>query len=173
MTLNLIIGNCISFVAAYFTARSSLARDTWHIYMYQVIQCLLLAVASVFFNSYAGIVSLLACALRNYFAATGRLDGRKALLCLLLVLIPGILVNNRGIVGWIVICANVLYTAGMYAAKKELAIKCNIIVNLVLWIIYEILVVDIPSVIADGIGLGAAVVSVIRLKADAGASSPG
>lgn len=164
MPQNLIIGNCISLIAAYFTARSSLARDTWHIYIYQVVQCLLLALASLFFNSYAGIVSLLACALRNYFAAREKLDSRRMLLCLLLVLLPGIAVNNRGYVGWIVIAANVLYTVGMYLAKKELAIKCNMILNLTLWIIYEILVRDFPSIAADSIGLGAAIISVAGLR---------
>lgn len=162
MPVNLLVGNLISFVAAYFTARSSWAKDTWHIYIYQVVQCLLLAVASIFFNSYVGIVSLLACALRNYFAAIGKLSKKRMLFCLILVLIPGILVNNRGFIGWIMIAANVFYTLGMYVTKSELAIKCNIILNLSLWILYEILIIDIPSIVADGIGLITAVFSIFR-----------
>lgn len=42
---NLIIGNSISLAAAVFTAKSSWAKDTEHIYFYQVIQCPLLAPA--------------------------------------------------------------------------------------------------------------------------------
>lgn len=148
--------------AALFTAKSSLARDTWHIYIYQVVQCLLLALASVFFRSWAGIISLLGCALRNYFAAIGKLDRGMTLLCLMLVLVPGILLNNRGYIGWIIIAANVIYTLGVYLAKRELAIKLNMMVNLTLWMVYELLITDIPSLIADGIGLGAAVVWVMR-----------
>lgn len=162
MPVNLLIGNLISFVAAYFTARSSWAKDTWHIYIYQVVQCLLLAVASIFFNSYVGIVSLLACALRNYFAAIGKLSKKRMFFCLVLVLIPGILVNNRVFIGWIMIAANVFYTLGMYVTKSELAIKCNIILNLSLWILYEILIIDIPSIVADSIGLITAVFSIFR-----------
>lgn len=166
MTVNLLIGNCISLAAAFFTARSCWAKDRWHIYFYQVIQCLLLAVASIFFNSYAGIVSLLGCALRNYLAATERLDRKMMLLCLLLVLVPGLVLNNRGYVGGIVIAANVLYTLGMYLAKSELAIKSNMILNLILWIIYEFLIIDLPSMAADGIGLAAAAASLIRTAAE-------
>lgn len=150
-------------MAAVFTAKSSWARDTRRIYLYQVGQCLLLALASVFFGSYAGIVSLLACALRNYLAAIGKLDGKMTALIFLIVVIPGIAVNNRGWVGWIVIAANAIYTLGVYFTRKELAIKCNIILNLTLWVIYEIMILDIPSVIADGIGLAAAAASVVRL----------
>lgn len=163
---NLIIGNCISVVAAIFTARSSWAKDKWHIYFFQVIQCLLLAVASVFFNSYAGIVSLLVCALRNYLAATDRLNKYATLFCFAMILVPGILINNRGYIGYIVIAANAIYTIGMYLAKKELAIKCNIILNLSLWIVYESLIIDIPSIIADGIGLIVAVASLFRKRTE-------
>lgn len=164
MTTNLLIGNGISLIAAVFTAKSSWAKDRWHIYFYQIIQCLLLALASVFFNSYAGIVSLLACALRNYLAAKDKLDKKMTLLCLFLVLIPGILLNNRGWIGGIVIAANTIYTLGMYLARRELTIKCNMILNLLLWMIYEALIIDIPSFVADGIALGTAVVSLAVRK---------
>lgn len=161
--MNLLIGNAISLIAAIYTARSSWAKDRWHIYIYQVVQCLLLALASVFFRSYAGVVSLLGCALRNYLAALDKLNRKTTLLCLLLVLVPAVLLNNRRYIGWIVIAANVLYTVGMYAAKTELSMKVNMMVNLTLWIVYEILIVDIPSVLADGVGLVTAAVS-LKLK---------
>lgn len=164
MTTDLWIANGISLVAAVFTARSSWAKDAWHIYMYQVAQCLLLAVASIFFHSYAGIVTLLACALRNYLAAIGRLDRKMTALCLLLVLVPGVLLNNRGAVGAIILVANVLYTLGMYLAKGEIAIKLNMIVNLILWILYEAFILDVPSMAADGVGLVTAVASLFRKR---------
>jgi len=163
----LIIGNCISAVAAIFTARSSWSKDTWNIYINQVIQCLLLAFASVFFNSYAGIVTLLACAFRNYLAAKEKLDAKMTILCFILIVIPGILINNRGYVGFIVIVANAVYTLGMYYARRELTIKINIVVDLALWIIYECIIIDIPSIIADGIGLIVTVASIIRIKKEA------
>lgn len=160
--MNLIIGNFISLIAAVFTAKSSWARDRAHIYLYQVVQCLLLAVASIFFNSYAGIVTLLVCALRNYLASMGKLDKKATVLCFFLVLIPGILLNNRGYIGGIVIAANVIYTLGMYLTKSELAIKANMILNLTLWIIYEILIIDVPSAVADAAALVVAAASVVR-----------
>ena len=162
--MNLIIGNCISAIAAFFTAKSSWAKDRWHIYMYQVLECLFLAIASIFFNSYVGIVSLLACALRNYLAAIGKLDKKMTLLCLILVVVPGIIVNNRGFIGYIVIVANLIYTLGMWLCRREVTIKCNMILNLALWLIYEMMIIDIPSMIADGTGLTVAVLSLIRLR---------
>ncbi len=160
--VQLIIGNCISVVAVYFTARSSWSKDTWHIYFYQVLQCLTLAVASFFFNSYTGIISLVICAFRNYLAAIGKLDKKWTLICLSLLVLLGIAVNNRGYVGLLLVATNVIYTVGMYLARKELAIKLNIILNLILWMIYEVFIMDIPSVFSDGVGLVVAVASLFR-----------
>lgn len=162
-TTNLIIGNIISLAAAAFTAMSSWAADTKRIYLYQTAQCLLLAVASVFFNSYAGIVTLIVCGLRNYLAAINRLGKKAMLLCLILVLGFGIAFNNRGWLGAIIIFANSTYTVSMYLAKREITIKLNIAVNLALWIFYEIFILDIPSIIADSIGLFVALSAIVRV----------
>ena len=163
MTKALLTGNLISLAAAFFTARSCWARDNLHIYMDQVYQCLLLALASVFFNSYAGIISLLACALRNYLAARDRLDKKAVTLCLLLILIPGLIVNNRGYIGWIVILANVIYSLGMYICRSELSIKLNMVLDLSMWMVYEALILDIPSFFSDLAALVVALAAITRI----------
>lgn len=158
----LFIGNCISAIAAVFTALSSWSKDRKSIYGYQVVQCLLLSLASVFFASRSGIVTLLVCAWRNYLAARDRLTKGRILICLVLIAVFGLLVNNRGVIGLLVVFTNVIYSLGMYFAKSELAIKCNIMLNLTLWLVYEILIIDIPSAAADAIGLAAAAASLLR-----------
>ncbi|MDO4492550.1 MAG: YgjV family protein [Clostridia bacterium] len=162
MTTGVILGNCISLAAAFFTARASWVKDSYGIYMNQVFQCLLLALASVFFDSYAGIVTLIACAARNWLAAKDKLTKPLMLLLAVWMAVLGAALNNRGAVGWIVVVANVLYTLGMYFAKKERAIKANIILNLVLWIVYECCITDIPSAVADAVALVIAIASLMR-----------
>lgn len=161
VTTNWLIGNGISLAAAVFTAKSSWARERRKIYGYQIIQCLLLALASLFFGSYVGIVSLLVCALRNYLAAVNRLDGKMTVLCLALIVIPGLLVNNNGWIGLLLLATNAGYTLGMFFCKGERAIKWNILVNLFLWIVYECWIGDIPSIVADGIGFVTAAASLV------------
>ena len=159
---NLLIGNCISLVAAVFTCASCYVRDKKRIYFYQVGQCLILAVANLFFGSYAGIVTLALCALRNYLLGIDKFGKVSCISIASLMLVIGAAINNNGAVGWIVIIANVLYTIGGYIARREITIKLNIILDLVLWIIYEILIIDIPSLIADVIGVVIAIAAVIR-----------
>lgn len=159
---NLIIANSISLIAAVFTAMSSWSKEKRHIYLYQVYQCLLLALSSIFFASYAGIVTLLVCAWRNYLASKNLLSKKWIFFCLIAIVVFGLAVNNRGLIGVLVVATNVVYSLGVYFAKSETAIKCNIILNLTLWAIYEIFILDIPSAAADTVGLVTAVLSLFR-----------
>lgn len=154
------IANCISLVAALFTCASSISRNKVRIYYYQVVQCLVLAIASFFFHSYAGIITLLLCGLRNFLLAKERFGKITCSVIAVLMLVLGLLINNNGYIGYIVIFANVLYTIGGYIARKEIAIKINIIIDLTLWIIYEILIIDLPSLISDVVALILAVISI-------------
>ena len=161
---NLIIANCISFVAAIFTCASSISKDKKRIYFYQVGQCLILAVANIFFHSYAGIITLILCAARNFLLGIDKFNKYVCISLAALMLILGLLLNNNGYIGYIVIAANVIYTIGGYIAKKEIAIKINIIIDLALWIVYEILLIDIPSLVFDVMALILAVISIFRAK---------
>lgn len=159
---NLVIANCISAVSAMFTCLSCYSKDRARIYYYQVGQCVALAIANIFFNSYAGIITLIICAVRNFLLGK---DIYNKYICVSLaagMLIFGAILNNNGGIGWIVIAANVIYTLGAYFAKNELTIKLNIILDLVLWMIYEMFIIDIPSFIADSIAVVIALISVFR-----------
>lgn len=78
------------------------------------------------------------------------------------MVIFGAIFNNSGAAGWIIIAANTLYTLGAYLAKNEVLIKLNIILDLLLWIVYEIIMKDVPSFIADIIGIVVAILAIIR-----------
>lgn len=168
MEQNLIIANCISFVAAIFTCASSLSRDKKKIYFFQVGQCLILAVANIFFHSYAGIITLILCAGRNFLLGIDKFNKTICIILASSMLVLGILINNNGYTGYIVIAANVIYTIGGYIAKKEIAIKINIIIDLALWIVYELLIIDIPSLVFDAVALILAVISIFRAKCVSG-----
>ena len=159
--LFIIIGNIISFAAAIFTALSSLSKDTFKVYIFQMVQCLLLAIASIFFMSWSGIATLLICSFRNYLAAREKLSFQITVILLVLLVILGIFVNNRGLIGWIIIIATAIYTIGMYLVHNEIPIKINISINLILWIIYECFILDFSSLIMDLIALVLAVISII------------
>ena len=162
MSTNILIANVISFVSALFTCAASWSKQERRIYWYQVGQCFVLALAYFFFDSYAGIITLLLCTVRNVVLALGKYNKIWCITLSILMVVFGAIVNNDGPIGWIVIAANTLYTLGSYLAKNELLIKINIIVDLGLWMVYEVFVKDVSSFVADGIGVVVAVIAIIR-----------
>lgn len=162
MTTTLIIANAISFISALFTFAASWSKNERRIYWYQVGQCFVLTLAYLFFGSYAGIATLLLCTLRNVLLAVGKYNKAWCIGLAASTVICGAIVNNNGAIGWIIIAANTLYTVGAFFAKNEMLIKINIIVDLGLWMVYEVFMKDIPSLIADGIGIVVAIAAIIR-----------
>lgn len=160
----LLLANALSLIAFFFTTMSSWAKDRRSIYMYQVGQCAVLSLASFFFGSYAGISTLLVCAVRNYLLAIDRFYKKECIISIILMLVLGVATNNNGMTGALIIAANIIYTIGTFLCRRELTIKINIIIDLILWMIYEVLIIDIPSFVSDLIGLIVAVISIFRIK---------
>lgn len=162
MNIYLIIGNVISLVAAVFTILSSVSHGNKKIYGYQAIQCAVMAVASIFFASASGITTYILCTARNGFLMYEKFTKRMCVVFMILVAIIGCVSNNRGAVGYLPVITTLIYTLGTLLCKGEVNIKLNIIVNLVLWAIYDIIIYDF---VTFGIDTVSAIVTLISLVA--------
>ena len=158
----MLIGNIISFAGACFTLLSAWSRDRKRIYLYQAAQCLLLAVANIFFASVSGVTTCALCAVRNCLLACDRFTARSCAVFVVAVAALGLYTNNRGLAGLLPIVATVLYTLGCFFAKRTKAIKLNMIVNLVLWAAYDLLVGDFVSAAVDSVSAVTALASILR-----------
>ena len=159
----MLIGNIISFAGACFTLLSAWSRDRKRIYLYQAAQCLLLAIANIFFASVSGVTTYVLCAVRNCLLACDQFTARRCTLFVVAVAALGLCANNRGLAGLLPIVTTVLYTLGCFYAKRAKAIKLNMIANLVLWAVYDLLVGDYVSAVVDSVSAGAALVSMARM----------
>ena len=160
----ILAGNLCSFVAACFTVLSAWSRDRKRIYLYQAAQCLILAIANIFFASPSGTTTFLLCALRNCLIAWERYSGKSCALFVVSVAAVGLLANNRGLVGLIPVVTTAVYTVGCYYVKSTPAIKLNLIVNSVLWTVYDLVICDYVSAAADSVSAVTALVSLMRIR---------
>ena len=158
----MIIGNVISLVAAIFTVASSWSKDRKRIFLYQAVQCFLLAIANIFFVSFSGITTYALCALRNLLIAYDRFTNKVCIVFLISVTAIGLFANNRGLIGLLPVLTTAIYTVGCFYVKETKPIKINIIVNLTLWAIYDIAIRDFVSFTVDTLSAGTAVVSLFR-----------
>ena len=149
--MNLLIGNGLSFVAAIFTIKSSISHGHEKIYFYQALQCFFMAIASIFFLSFAGVTTFILCTIRNLILAKGKYTKKVYLLFLILITGLGLLSNNRGLLGLLPVITTVIYSVGQYYLKTDMTIKGNITLNLIFWAIYDFIILDLVSGIVDSI----------------------
>ena len=162
--MSLLIGNIFAFVGACFTFLSAWSRDKKRIYLYQAAQCLVLAGANIFFASVSGVTTYVLCTLRNLLLAYDRFTPRRCYTFVAAVAVLGLAANNRGLVGLLPVVTTAVYTVGCLYAKGTRAIKWNIIVNLVLWAVYDAFILDLVSCAVDSVSAIAALVSIFRFQ---------
>lgn len=158
----LLIGNAVSFTAALFTLAGAWCRDRARIYLWQAGQCLLLAVANIFFASLSGVTTFVLCTARNLLLARDRFTGRLCVFFVAAVAVIGLAANNRGPVGLIPVVTTALYTVACLYVRKTRVIKYNIIVNLMLWAVYDFFILDLVSCAVDVGGAATALLSLLR-----------
>lgn len=160
------IATIFSFITACFTLASSWTKNPQKTYRYQVWQCLVYAIAAYFYGIYPCIIMMLINAFRNYLIACKRYRTGHVFIFCVLALVLGLYSNQSGIIGLLTILATIQYSICGYLFKKEIPVKLNVIINLSIWLIYDILVRDIFSGIMDSSATILAVITIFRILKD-------
>ncbi len=145
----IVIGNIISFVAAVSMLLSAITKNRTTLFFLQFLECALLAVANLFFASYAGVWVLLLSAIRNILVAKEKYNKKMMWGFLVLTVLLSLLTNNRGMVGLIPMIATVQYTVCSLFATNVVRAKWSMAVNTLFWIIYSAAVWDVSTAVSD------------------------
>lgn len=146
---NILIGNIISFAAAVFLAVSCVVKDRKQVFILQFMNCAVLALASYFFGSYAAISTLALCCVRNVFITKDKFTRPVMTVIVILVIICGVLTNNRGIIGLMPVLATVEYTMCCYFITNIRKTKISILLNESIWLVYSFIVQDYSTALTD------------------------
>ncbi|WP_405305228.1 YgjV family protein [Methanobrevibacter sp.] len=163
LPINIIIGNLISLFAGIFIIASLCINDDKKAYKYQLINALILIIASFFFNSLVGAVIMAIASVRLLMVYKDRFTIKWAAFFLILSVAIGFAVNTLGWIGLIPIVAVTQITICNYAYKDIRWIKLSFIVNESFYIFYFYLVFDIVSTIVQIITVIIGCISYIRL----------
>jgi len=163
ISTNLIIANLLSGVTACFTLASAWTKHPQRTYLYQVAQCLVYAVAAYFFGVYSCIVMMLINAMRNYLVSKQKFTLALCFLFCGLAIGLGLWFNQRGIIGLLSILATVEYTILSTLLKEAKAVKINVLINMMIWFVYDCLVTDIFSGLVDGVSILLAAITFVRM----------
>jgi hypothetical protein len=148
---NIAVGNGISFFAGIFLIISYCVNDPKKAYKHQFLNALLLAISSVFFFSWTGVVTMLIAASRNAMVYYDRLTGNWTIFFLVIAVVLGGYVNTLGFVGLLPIIAIIEITLCNYYLKEIKSIKIGFILNSLIYIIYFFAIFDFASVAVESI----------------------
>lgn len=143
---NILIGNIVSFAAAAFLAVSCVVKDRKQVFILQFMNCAVLALASYFFGSYAAISTLALCCVRNVFITKDKFTRPVMTVIVILVIICGVLTNNRGIIGLMPVLATVECCYFITNIRKT---KISILLNESIWLVYSFIVQDYATALTD------------------------
>ena len=160
----IILGNIISFIAALFMFASGWTKDRYRTFLYQILENLVLCAANVCFRSWAGISTLLLSGVRNYLVMKDRYTKRLMYVFVILIIVIGTAINNRGLVGLLPIAATVQLSVCNQYAKTLVQHKWSLFINTAVWLIYDFCILDISSTAAQAIMCILTAVTIVRLK---------
>ena len=160
---DLVIANIFSVCTACFTLSSTWIADKSKSFFLQVFQCIMYAVASYFFGVYSAIPAMLLCAVRSYLIAVDKFDLKYCVIFCVLVAVLGIFTNNSGLLGLLPLIATIQFALWCFIWKSLLASKWGILINMIIWVCYEIFVLDIASLIVDTSNIIVAIAAIIRI----------
>ena len=163
LPINIIIGNGISLFGGIFLILSMCVNDSKQAYKYQFLEAFVVAISSIFFLSWTGVVTMGIAALRNAMVYKDKLTFNWTLFFAIISVIIGVSVNTLGIVGLLPIIAIVQITLCNYYLKNIKYIKLSFIVNTSIYIVYFFAILDFTSAIIQIITVLFGIVSLIRL----------
>ena len=157
--MRILIGNALSLTAAIFMSLASASSQRRLIFLFQMLDCLFLAVAQLFFGVPSGAVALFIGVIRNTVILKGLYTGPVMLIFALSTLTLGIAINTSGILGIIPVIATLVLTVGSYACCSRVALKFTMLVNLMLWASYSYFISDYATAFANSVSAAICIVT--------------
>lgn len=149
MSIYLIVGNIFSLLSAICIAISVLKKNKNDLIWWQIIDVIFCIFSNIALYTYAALTTNIISLIRNVLAYKNKLTKRATLILLILCVVVGLLVNNRGIVGLFAIVAPASYTIFMFVTKDEQQMRWALISNLILWFFHDICVQSYPLAFTD------------------------
>ena len=129
----------------------------------QIVSQFFYIVSSIVLKGYSSTVQNVVAVFRNY-ASMKNVKSRVLEWTLILAgVVLGILFNNRGLLGWLPIIANLQYSIAVFKLKdKESALKLAFIINMVMFAFFNAVIMNFVGVLSCSVIAVTTVVSLIK-----------
>ena len=159
----IILGNVFSLCAMITDSVSGTRKKHSEIMAVQIISQLFYGASSIVLKGYSSTAQNIVAIFRN-FAAMKNIKSRVLEWVLILSgVVLGILLNNRGLIGWLPILANLEYSVAVFRLKdNEKALKLAFIINMVMYAVFCGIILNFVGVLSCTVIAVTTAVSLIK-----------
>lgn len=158
----IIVGNTLSLIASAAYLLSSMCKTRKKMMLLQIVDCFVRVVANIVLMGYSGAVTNFISGVRNCIIYKEKQN--KVILIALLATTTtlGIIFNKHGIIGVLPIIASIEYSIVIMLYSDIKKIRISFIVNNLMWVVYDLRILDIMSAITGSIGCILCIISMIK-----------
>ncbi len=138
----LLLGNLISLGASVCLAASCCAPTKNRTYAFQCAESAVLCLSYLVFGAWAGLSTQVVSVARNLLVLRDRFSPRLMVLFTVLVVVLGLVVDDRGPVGLLPVAATVQLTLCNHFCVSMKQIKASFLVNALQWMAYSFVIGD-------------------------------
>lgn len=158
-----IAGNICSLCAMVTDSISGTRRKHSQIMAFQIISQVFYAAGSIILKGYSSTVQNLVAILRNLAAIRNIRSKAAEWTLILLGVVLGIVFNNRGLIGWLPIIANLEYSVAIFRFRDSVSrLKYSLILNVVMYGVFNVLIMNYIGAAANAVVIVTTSASLIK-----------
>lgn len=160
----LLIANAFSFIGALFFIISAFLNTKKNILYAQSLYALFSSISCIICGSYSAAVVGMIAGVRNFLTAKNIIRTWLTIIFCILIIVCGIIFNNKGLIGIIAIVASLEYTILTAYTKNVMTTRIALLLNVSLWLVHDSIMMLVPAMIIDAIVIITTVVKIIKEK---------
>lgn len=163
MMNDVVIGNICSVGAMISDSISGTRKKHGEILAVQIISQVFYSAGSIVLKGYSSTAQSLVAILRNLAAIRGVKSRAVEWILILLGVVLGIVWNNRGLIGWLPVVANLEYSIAVFRLKEdERGLKLCFLANMLMYSVFSFAILNYVGAASNLVVAGSTAASLIR-----------
>ena len=145
----IIAANICTFIGMSLLLYSTFSKNKETMLKIQFFDCLLNSLGNILIGSYSGMTTNAISGIRNILNAKNKNNVVINSIMIITMVIIGLIVNTKGIIGLLPIIASVQYSIWSYKIKSAQGLRYGLLLNIIIWLIHDFVVMLYTSAAID------------------------
>ena len=159
-------GEVFSLIAALLLAYSTFSQKKSKMIFVQALNAIACCISDFLLGGYSAVVTNIFTFFRNILVVKNKFDKKYTIITCILMIVVGVIFNNREWIGLFSIIASVQYTICVYILKSAQQMRYALAINLLFWAFFDFAIDSYPLFIMDIAIIVITVINIIRYRND-------